>query len=60
MVDLRTGGLLWKNSLGERIWKFETRGETMWPSPIVAGNGDAPLLIVPWYDGMIYAFGSGR
>ena len=56
-LDARSGKVLWQFSLGKRLWAFETRAETLWPSPIALSlSNKTPFLIVPWYDGSIYAF----
>lgn len=57
LLDAETGKLLWKFKLGRRLWAYEVRGQTYWPSPIVITDNDKPVLILPWYDGKIYAFG---
>ncbi|OGX24155.1 MAG: hypothetical protein A3J51_06660 [Omnitrophica WOR_2 bacterium RIFCSPHIGHO2_02_FULL_45_21] len=55
-LDAETGEPLWTYPLGRRLWAYETRGETLWPSPIAVSSNDKSLLIVPWYDGKVYAF----
>ncbi|MFH1655870.1 MAG: PQQ-binding-like beta-propeller repeat protein [Candidatus Omnitrophota bacterium] len=57
-LEAKTGKLFWSYALGKRLWLYETRAETLWPSPIVVSSTDTPLLVVPWYDGKIYAFTS--
>lgn len=56
LVDAETGQQRWSHRLGKRPWFYEARGETLWPSPIAIAHGHTPLLIVPWYDGVVYAF----
>lgn len=56
-LEAMTGNLLWNYKLGKRLWAYETRGETLWPSPIAISFDGASFLILPWYDGKIYAFG---
>ncbi|MDD5091356.1 MAG: PQQ-binding-like beta-propeller repeat protein, partial [Candidatus Wallbacteria bacterium] len=55
-VDASTGAELWRYQLGDKLWAYDTRGLTLWPSPSCISYEGKPLLIVPWYDGNIYAF----
>ena len=55
-LEASTGARLWSAPLGKRVWLYEARGETLWPSPIAVASSARPLLLVPWYDGTLYAF----
>ncbi|MDD2715079.1 MAG: PQQ-binding-like beta-propeller repeat protein [Candidatus Wallbacteria bacterium] len=57
LLDLKTGDKLWEFSLGGKLWSYDTRGQTLWPSPLVCRTNGRGLLVVPWYDGKVYAFG---
>jgi len=55
-LDGATGSLLWSFALGELIWKYTTRGDTIWSSLAVGLANGRPLLVFPCYDGKLYAF----
>ncbi|RKY05531.1 hypothetical protein DRP77_00695 [Candidatus Poribacteria bacterium] len=55
-IDGETGELIWSYRGGGRVWPYETRGESLWSSPIIISSGGEPLLLFPSYDGRLYAF----
>ena len=57
-LDALTGKLIWSKELGKLIWKYNTRGDTIWSSPAIADIKDDSVLVFPCYDGAIYAFSS--
>jgi len=56
LLDAKDRKLLWSAELGGRLWVYETRGETLWPSPIISVVDGKSVIILPWYDGKVYAF----
>ena len=55
-VEAADGRLRWSHPLRRRPWFYEARGETVWPSPSAVSYEEKPLLVLPWYDGTVYAF----
>jgi outer membrane protein assembly factor BamB len=56
-LDGSSGSLIWSFTLGKLIWKYTTRGDTIWSS-LAVGKASVvrPLLVFPCYDGKLYAF----
>jgi outer membrane protein assembly factor BamB len=55
-LDAISGSLVWSFELGKLIWKYNTRGDTIWSSPSVSTAGSRSILVFPCYDGKLYAF----
>ena len=55
-LDGETGRLLWSYETGARLWDYETRGWTLWSSPIATEVHERTILLFPSYDGKLYAF----
>lgn len=52
----RNGEKLCSFDLGDKLFAYDTRGWTFWPSPSAACFSGKPIMILPWYDGKIYAY----
>lgn len=67
-VDGENGKALFAYKGGSRLWPYETRGESLWSSPIVIDSSEvssdtkqgSPLLLFPSCDGRLYAYTAGR
>ncbi|MDD2714536.1 MAG: PQQ-like beta-propeller repeat protein [Candidatus Wallbacteria bacterium] len=59
VVRASDGSRIWEYRMGERLWAYDTRGWTLWPSPVAVRLEGRALLLLPWYDGKIYAFSAG-
>ncbi|PKK90764.1 MAG: hypothetical protein CVV64_07755 [Candidatus Wallbacteria bacterium HGW-Wallbacteria-1] len=56
LLDGDDGAILWKFRHGPLIWPYVRRGDTQFSSPSAAMAGKRALIIMPAYDGVIYAF----
>lgn len=56
VLNAETGKIIQTVKLGNRLWPYETYGETIWPSPIVI-QGPNTYLIYPCSDGGLYCLG---
>ncbi len=58
-VDLRSGTKRWEFEYGDMLWPYETRGECVWSSPVVAEVEGRAMLFFAAHDGKLYAFAAG-
>ncbi len=56
VVDALTCKPIWKFETGDMLWPYEKRGASLWSSPVVAHDGEKPLLIYGGHDGEMYCF----
>jgi outer membrane protein assembly factor BamB len=56
-LDAQSGNFIWKYKTGKLIWKYATRGDTIWSSPALIYAHSRPQLIFASYNGTLYAFG---
>lgn len=56
MLDARHGTQMWQFQTGDMLWHYETRGASLWSSPVAVHDGKRPLLIFGGHDGKMYCF----
>ena len=60
ILDAQEGTLIQKIKLGKRVLPYETYGETIWPSPILAQDAQGSYLIYPSTEGSLFSLGCNR
>ena len=55
VIDALSGQHIWTLETGDMLWPYETRGSSLWSSPVVAAVQGKAMLFFGSYDGNLYA-----